>query len=103
MSTATTKVIKAPRTMPQLREALGTIMAGAANGQIDQDNARVALNAATRIIESVQAETRVRALAFASRQVLDNSMPLDKPMILTGGPPTPTPTPAAPEGALPNS
>jgi hypothetical protein len=68
--------MKAPKTMPELRDALAHIMAGAINGDVKMDEGRLALNAATRIIESVQAETRARALAFATRQVIDPEMPL---------------------------
>ena len=68
--------MKAPKTMPELREALSYIMAGAINGDVKLDDGRLALNAATRIIESVQAETRARALAFATKQVIDPVMPL---------------------------
>ncbi len=73
--------MKAPKTMPELREALAYIMAGAINGDVRNDEARTALNAATRIIESVQAETRARALAFATNQTIDASMPLIGPMV----------------------
>lgn len=68
--------MKAPKTMPELREALAYIMAGAVNGDVKMDEGRLALNAATRIIESVQAETRARALAFATKQVINEQMPL---------------------------
>ena len=68
--------MKAPKTMPELRDALAHIRAGAINGDVKMDEGRLALNAATRIIESVQAETRARALAFATRQVIDPEMPL---------------------------
>ena len=68
--------MKAPKTMPELREALAYIMAGAINGDVKQEDGRMALNAATRIIESVQAETRARALAYATNQVIQPSMPL---------------------------
>lgn len=68
--------MKAPKTMPELRDALAHIMAGAINGDVKMDEGRLALNAATRIIESVQAETRARALAFATRQTINPEMPL---------------------------
>lgn len=67
--------------MPQLRDALANIMAGAINGDIQEKEARIALNAATRIIESVQAETRVRALAFATKMAVPKEMPLTSAMI----------------------
>jgi len=62
--------------MPELRDALAHIMAGAINGDVKMDSGRLALNAATRIIETVQAETRARALAFATRQSIQPEMPL---------------------------
>lgn len=73
--------MKAPKTMPELRDALAHIMAGAINGDVKMDEGRLALNAATRIIESVQAETRARALAFATKQTIAESMPLASPMV----------------------
>lgn len=72
--------MKPPKTVPELRDALANIMAGAINGDVKMDEGRLALNAATRIIESVQAETRIRALAFAMRQQLPDSLPLDRPI-----------------------
>lgn len=74
--------MKAPKTLPQLREALANIMAGAVNGDIKMDEGRLALNAATRIIESMQAETRARALAFASKQVINEVISLDGPIFV---------------------
>jgi hypothetical protein len=75
--------MKAPKTMPELREALANIMAGAINGDVKQEEGRMALNAATRIIESVQAETRARALAFATRQVIAPAMQLTGNIFMT--------------------
>ena len=75
--------MKPPKTMPELREALAYIMSGAINGDVKLDEGRLALNAATRIIESVQAETRARALAFATRHTIADSMPLIAPMSAT--------------------
>lgn len=68
--------MRAPKTMPELRQALSMIMAGAINGDVKESEGRLALNAATRIIESIQAETRARALAFATKQVIPAEMPL---------------------------
>jgi|SanBayMetagenome_1026888.scaffolds.fasta_scaffold04753_3 hypothetical protein len=73
--------MRAPKTMPELRESLAYIMAGAINGDVKMDEGRLALNAATRIIESVQAETRARALAFAAGQIMPDMMPLTLPMM----------------------
>ena len=68
--------MKAPQTMPELRNACGMILAGVCNGDVSNETARVALTAASRIIESVQAETRARALAFASQTIISSEMPL---------------------------
>lgn len=72
--------MKAPKTMPELREGLASIFAGALNGDVKQDEGRLALNAATRIIESMQAETRARALAYAAGMVVPDAIPLSTPM-----------------------
>lgn len=72
--------MKAPKTLHELTEALSYIMAGAINGDVKESEARIALNAATRIIEAVQAETRVRALAFATKQTLMPALPLNAPI-----------------------
>ena len=72
--------MKAPKTMHELTEALSFIMAGAINGEIKETDARIALNAATRIIEAVQAETRVRALAFATKQTIAPAISLTSPI-----------------------
>lgn len=69
--------MRAPKTIPELTEALANIMAGAINGDVKESEARIALNAATRIVEAVQAETRVRALAFATKQTLPATLPLN--------------------------
>lgn len=70
------KAVNAPTTMPELRAVLSTIMVGVLNGTVDQDKGRLAINASSRIIESVQAETRARALAYATRQIISADMPL---------------------------
>lgn len=72
--------MKPPKSMHELTDALSYIMAGAINGDVKESEARIALNAATRIIEAVQAETRVRALAFATRIVLQENLPLNAPV-----------------------
>lgn len=57
--------MKPPKNAAELQEALSFIMAGALNGDVKQDEGRLALNAATRKIELMQAETRAKALSFA--------------------------------------
>lgn len=70
--------MKPPKTMHELTDALAHIMAGAINGDVKESEARIALNAATRIVEAVQAETRVRALAFATKTTLPAALPLNQ-------------------------
>lgn len=79
----------APKTMPELRSVLADLMVKAVDGKVKHEDGRLALNAATRIIESVQAETRARALDFATKQAINKDMPLveaffDTPMIENG-------------------
>ena len=85
--------MRAPKSLHELTEALSNIMAGAINGDVKESEARIALNAATRIIEAVQAETRVRALAFATRQALPPALPLNAPIWPKQEPPEPLPPP----------
>lgn len=70
--------MKPPKTMHELTNALAHIMAGAINGDVKESEGRLALNAATRIVEAVQAETRVRALAFATKTALPAALPLNE-------------------------
>lgn len=79
--------MKPPKNVHELTEALSYIMAGAINGDVKESEARMALNAATRIIEALQAETRVRALAFATRTALPSTLPLNAPIWPKSEPP----------------
>lgn len=72
--------MRTPSTIPELTQALASIMAGAINGDVKADEARIALNAATRIIEVVQAETRIRALASATGHKVAAAIPLNAPI-----------------------
>ena len=46
-------------------------MAAAINNEVNLENAKVAINAATRIVDVWQAETRMKAIAIASnRQIV---------------------------------
>lgn len=76
--------MKTPKTLHELNFALANIMAGAISGDVKEREGRLALNAATRIIESVQAETRIRALAFATKQKVPSSVPLNAPIWSNG-------------------
>lgn len=72
--------MRIPQSIPELTQALASIMAGAINGDVKESEARIALNAATRIIEVVQAETRIRALAFATKHTVAENIPLNAPI-----------------------
>lgn len=60
----------APKDLPQLVKLLGEIMSSAINNEVDLDNARVALNAATRMIDAIQADTRMKAVAIATQRTI---------------------------------
>jgi hypothetical protein len=60
-----------PAKSPQeLMMQLSEVMSAALNNEVDLDNARVALNAATRIVEVWQADTRMKALAIATNRTI---------------------------------
>jgi hypothetical protein len=63
--------VTTPESTEEMIGLLARIMASAVNNSIDLDNARVALNAATRIIDAQQADTRMKALAIASNRQLN--------------------------------
>jgi hypothetical protein len=64
----------APKSPQELMSLLSDVMSAALNNEVDLDNARVALNAATRIVEVWQADTRMKALAIAAnRSVIEVS------------------------------
>lgn len=54
--------------MAGLVSLLSEVMSASLNGEVDLDNARVALSAATKIIEAVQADTRMKAIAISSNR-----------------------------------
>lgn len=63
--------VTAPESTEEMIGLLARIMASAVNNSIDLDNARVALNAATRIIDAQQADTRMKALALAANRTIN--------------------------------
>ena len=67
------KKVLAPETPQDLIALLSNIMASAINNEVDLENARIALNASTRIVEVWQADTRMKALAIASGRLIDKS------------------------------
>lgn len=63
----------APKGPEDVIELLGQIMSAALNNEVDLDNANVALNAATRIHDLMQADTRMKALAIATQRTISPS------------------------------
>lgn len=62
--------VSAPDSMESMISLLAQIMAHAINNSIELENAKLALNAATRIIEAQQADTRMKALAIQTGRVI---------------------------------
>jgi hypothetical protein len=62
--------VAVPESTEDVIGLLAQIMASAINNSVDIDNAKLALNAATRIIEAQQADTRMKALAIASNRMI---------------------------------
>lgn len=63
----------APQNMGEMIGLLAQIMSHALNNTLEIENAKVALNAATRIIEAQQADTRMKALAIATGRLIEKS------------------------------
>ena len=66
--------VVAPRSMEEMIALLAQIMAHAVNNTVELENAKLALNAATRIIEATQADTRMKALAIAANRQIDSQV-----------------------------
>lgn len=74
----------APQNMGEMIGLLAQIMSHALNNTLEIENAKIALNAATRIIEAQQADTRMKALAIATGRLIEKSqgwglVSIDKP------------------------
>lgn len=63
--------VSTPTSNEEVVQLLAKIMASAINNTVELENAKVALNAATRIVEVQQADTRMKALAIASGRVIE--------------------------------
>lgn len=64
----------APQNIQELVGLLATVMSAALNNEVDLENAKVALNSATRMIDAIQADTRMKAVAVGiGRQVTAGS------------------------------
>ena len=63
--------VATPTCMEDVIGLLARIMASAVNNTIAPENAKIALNSATRIIEAQQADTRMKALAIAANRAIE--------------------------------
>ena len=66
--------VEVPCSMEEMIGLLAQVMAHSINNTIEPDNAKMALNAATRIIEATQADTRMKALAIAANRQIDSQV-----------------------------
>lgn len=62
--------VQTPESTEDVINLLAQIMAHAINNTIELENAKIALNAATRIIETQQADTRMKALAIQTGRAI---------------------------------
>lgn len=65
--------VSAPQNPEQLIGLLAEIMAASVNNEVDIDNAKLELNAATRIVEVWQADTRMKAIAISAQRTIGKS------------------------------
>lgn len=62
--------VEAPTNPQELCKLLSTMMAAAINHEVEVEDAKLALNAATRIVEVMQADTRMKAVAHSMKGVV---------------------------------
>ena len=67
------KILSAPNNAQELICLLSQLMVAAINNEVELENAKLALNAATRIVEVWQADTRMKALSIASNRAITKS------------------------------
>lgn len=65
--------VEAPQNAEQLMGLLSSIIAAAVNNEVDLENAKVALNATTRLVEVWQADTRMKSVALKFNKTLENA------------------------------
>jgi len=65
--------VVAPENMQEMIGLLSQIMAHAVNNTLEIENAKLALNAATRIIEAQQADTRMKAIAISTGRIIEKA------------------------------
>lgn len=62
-----------PQNAQELMQVLSTLIAGAVNNEVDLENAKVALNATTRLVEVWQADTRMKSIAARLGSQMENA------------------------------
>lgn len=67
------KITHIPQNAQDLMCLLSELMVASINNEVEIENAKLALNAATRIVEVWQADTRMKALAVASSRAITKS------------------------------
>lgn len=58
----------APQNMPELISFLSTLLSATVNNEVELETAKTASNIADRIIQAVQADTRMKAIAVATKR-----------------------------------
>ena len=59
-----------PKDVPEMFKFLATLMSATVNNEVEFENARLASNLASRIIELMQADTRMKAVAISTHRQL---------------------------------
>jgi len=62
----------APQNMPELILFLSTLLSATVNNEVDVDTAKTASNIADRMIQALQADTRMKVAAIATQRTLTN-------------------------------
>ena len=65
--------VSAPKNPQELCNLLSNLMAATINYEVDTENVRIALNAATRLVEVMQADTRMKVAAHMTGSMISDS------------------------------
>lgn len=65
--------VDVPKSSEDIVVLLSRITAAALNNEVEPEAAKLALNAVTRIVEVIQADTRMKAVAIATHRTIDKS------------------------------
>jgi hypothetical protein len=64
--------VTAPKNPQELCNFLSNLMAATINYDVDVDNVKIALNAATRLVEVMQADTRMKVAAHMTGSIVSD-------------------------------